>query len=290
MSNQEWFEKAIGIPAESRSVKVGDANINYSIWEKESKPFLFFIHGYSAHAHWWDFIAPNFLDSFNVIAIDLSGMGDSDHRSVYSQDTYSDEIQAVCSKEGIKSAIFLAHSMGGSIAVNAAARNPNLFKSLILIDSIVVVPPDKIKDFSSRRSNWRQDFFYDNLDDAIKSFRLIPPQPCKNNFLIEYIASFSFREQDNSWILKSDGKIMKTYDPQDLTQVFMDLKCPIFLVYGLMSQIFSQELLDYTAYVGNIPQENIIGIPGAMHHVFIDEPMLFIKAVKKLITEGDTND
>ena len=290
MSNPEWFEKTIGFQAESRSVRVGDANINYLIWGNDPKPFLFFIHGYCAHAHWWDFIAPHFLDSFNVIAIDLSGMGDSGHRSVYSQDLYSDEIQAVCSQEEVKSAIFLAHSMGGSIAVNAAARYPDLFESLILIDSIVVVPPDKIKDFSSRKSTWRQDFFYDSLDDAIKSFRLIPPQPCKNDFLIQHIANFSFREKDNTWKLKSDGKIMKTYDSQDLTQGFMDLKCPIYLVYGLMRQIFSQELLDYTVYVGNIPQEKIIGIPGAMHHVFIDEPILFIEAVKKLINGGETSD
>ena len=37
-------------------------------------------------------------------------------------------------------------------------------------------------------------------------------------------------------------------------------------------------------------QEKIIGIPGAMHHVFIDEPILFIEAVKKLINGGETSD
>ena len=76
---------------------------------------------------------------------------------------------------------------------------------------------------------------------------------------------------------------MRSYQYEDLTEVFMDLECPIYLVYGLMSQIFSQELLDYTTYVGNLPKERVIGIAGARHHLFIDEPITFIEEVKKLL-------
>ena len=84
-------------------------------------------------------------------------------------------------------------------------------------------------------------------------------------------------------MLKSDGLIMKTYQYEDLTDTFMNLKCPIYLVYGLMSQIFSQEILDYTKYVGNLSEEAVIGIPGAMHHLFIDEPIVFVEEIKKLL-------
>lgn len=37
------------------------------------------VHGTFAHAHWWDFIAPLLADSYDVIALDLPGCGDSDH-------------------------------------------------------------------------------------------------------------------------------------------------------------------------------------------------------------------
>jgi pimeloyl-ACP methyl ester carboxylesterase len=79
---------------------------------------------------------------------------------------------------------------------------------------------------------------------------------------------------------------MKTYEYEDLTEIFMNLKCPIYLVYGLMSQIFSQEILDYTKYVGNLSEEAAVGIPGAMHHLFIDEPIVFVEEIKKLLKKG----
>ena len=286
MSTREWFEKTIQNKPESKFVNVDDADIHYLIWGDISKPGLFLIHGYSAHAHWWDFIAPHFLEDYCVVAIDLSGMGDSDHRGEYSQSKYSKEIKAVCDDVGWHSADFLAHSMGGPIAVKTASEFPDLFQSLFLLDSIIVVPPDKTRSFSGRGSMVRMDTTYDDLDTAIDSFRLIPPQPCNNDYLLKHIAKHSFKELGQRWILKSDGKIMRTYQYEDLTDIFMGLKCPIYLVYGLMSQIFSQEILEYTTYVANLPEERVVGIPGAMHHLFIDQPVVFVEKIKELLKLG----
>ena len=285
MSNIDWFNESLLIEPASKQIQVHDKTINYLVWGEESKPGLFFIHGYSAHAHWGDFVAPAFIEKFCVVAIDLSGSGDSDHRESYSQEIFADEIKAVCEDMNWKQADFVAHSMGGSISLNATSIYPELFKSLTLLDSIVVLPPDKVRGFSSNKSMIRADFIYDDKDAAMDSFRLIPPQPCRNDYLLKHIASNSFKQRDDGWVLKSDGKIMKSYKSKDLTDILMAIKCPINIVYGLMSQIFTQEILDYTLYVGNIPEERVIGIPGTMHHLFVDDPLSVIDALKKLIGE-----
>ena len=285
MSNFDWFNESLLVEPVSKYVQVQDKNIHYLIWGDESKPGIFFIHGYSAHAHWWDFVAPAFLDHFCAVAIDLSGAGDSDHRELYSQEIFADEIKAVCDDMNWSQADFIAHSMGGSISLNATSIYPKIFKSLTLLDSIVVVPPDKARGFSSSKSMIRADFIYDDKEAAMDSFRLIPPQPCRNDYLLNHIASNSFKERDGGWVLKSDGKIMKTYKSKDLTDILMSIKCPINIVYGLMSQIFTQEILEYTLYVGNIPNERVIGIPGTMHHLFVDDPLSVIDALKKIIGE-----
>ena len=41
---------------------------------------LVFVHGGGAHAHWWTHVAASFAGEFRVLAIDLSGHGDSGHR------------------------------------------------------------------------------------------------------------------------------------------------------------------------------------------------------------------
>ena len=286
MNNQEWFnESLISTPTEN-FVEVEGAKIHYLTWGDTKNPGLFFIHGFSANAHWWDFIAPAFIEDYCVVAIDLSGSGDSDHRETYSQEMYANEIKAVCDDMGWESADFIAHSMGGSISLNATSIYPEIFKSLYLLDSIVILPPDKVRNYSSNRSMIRADFIYEDEASAIESFRLIPPQPCRNEFLLNHIAINSYKQTEEGWLLKSDGKMMKTYQSKDLTETLMAIQCPIYIVYGLMSQIFTQEILDYTVYVGNIPPERVIGVPGTMHHLFVDDPLSVIEELKKLLGDN----
>ena len=286
MNNQEWFNESLLSTPTENFVEVEGARIHYLTWGDTKNPGLFFIHGFSANAHWWDFIAPAFIEDYCVVAIDLSGSGDSDHRETYSQEIYANEIKAVCDDMGWESADFIAHSMGGSISLNATSIYPEIFKSLYLLDSIVILPPDKVRNYSSNRSMIRADFIYEDEASAIESFRLIPPQPCRNEFLLNHIAINSYKQTEEGWLLKSDGKMMKTYQSKDLTETLMAIQCPIYIVYGLMSQIFTQEILDYTVYVGNIPPERVIGVPGTMHHLFVDDPLSVIEELKKLLGDN----
>ena len=286
MNNQEWFNESLLSTPTENFVEVEGARIHYLTWGDTKNPGLFFIHGFSANAHWWDFIAPAFIEDYCVVAIDLSGSGDSDHRETYSQEMYANEIKAVCDEMRWESADFIAHSMGGSISLNATSIYPEIFKSLYLLDSIVILPPDKVRNYSSNRSMIRADFIYEDEASAIESFRLIPPQPCRNEFLLNHIAINSYKQTEEGWLLKSDGKMMKTYQSKDLTETLMAIQCPIYIVYGLMSQIFTQEILDYTVYVGNIPPERVIGLPGTMHHLFVDDPLSVIEELKKLLGDN----
>ena len=286
MNNQEWFNESLLSTPTENFVEAEGAKIHYLTWGDTKNPGLFFIHGFSANAHWWDFIAPAFTEDYCVVAIDLSGSGDSDHRETYSQEMYANEIKSVCDEMGWESADFIAHSMGGSISLNATSLYPEIFKSLYLLDSIVILPPDKVRNYSSNRSMIRADFIYEDEASAIESFRLIPPQPCRNEFLLNHIAINSYKQTEEGWLLKSDGKMMKTYQSKDLTETLMAIQCPIYIVYGLMSQIFTQEILDYTVYVGNIPPERVIGVPGTMHHLFVDDPLSVIEELKKLLGDN----
>ena len=286
MNNQEWFKESLLFTPTENFVEVEGAKIHYLTWGDTKNPGLFFIHGFSANAHWWDFVAPAFTENYCIVAIDLSGSGDSDHRESYSQEMYAKEIKSVCDEMGWQSADFIAHSMGGSISLNATSIYPEIFKSLYLLDSIVILPPDKVRNFSSNRSMIRADFVYEDEASAVESFRLIPPQPCRNEFLLNHIAINSYKQTEEGWLLKSDGKMMKTYQSKDLTETLMAIQCPIYIVYGLMSQIFTQEILDYTVYVGNIPPERVIGVPGTMHHLFVDDPLSVIEELKKLLGDN----
>src|SRR5580693_343441 len=78
-----WFDAAIADAPERRLIPVEGANIELLTWGEVGKPGLIFVHGNSAHADWWSFIAPFLADDYRVAALSLSGMGGSDWRETY---------------------------------------------------------------------------------------------------------------------------------------------------------------------------------------------------------------
>jgi len=89
-----WFSAALARAPERALVPVLGADIELLTWGAVGKPGLIFVHGNSAHADWWSFIAPFLAGDYRVAALSLSGMGGSDWRETYSFETFAAEIHA----------------------------------------------------------------------------------------------------------------------------------------------------------------------------------------------------
>ena len=151
----EWFVKNIAERPEECSVNVNGANVKYFIWGDKSKKPLLLLHGYNAHSFWWDHIAPSLTENHCVVGLDFSGMGESDRREVYSQEIFVDDVKGVIDDLSWKSCTCIAHSMGGSIATLATSIYPDIFEHLILLDSMIVIPPNVAERMSSNRPSAR---------------------------------------------------------------------------------------------------------------------------------------
>ena len=57
------------------------------------------MHGNLAHAHWFAFLAPFFLDDYDVVSLSNSGNGQSGWRQEYSFDAWGAEVIGVVSQE-----------------------------------------------------------------------------------------------------------------------------------------------------------------------------------------------
>src|SRR3954469_9207209 len=78
-----WFEAALADVPERNIVRVEDANIETLAWGARGLPGLLMLHGFSAHADWWSFVAPLLRSGRRVVAMSFSGMGRSDRRESY---------------------------------------------------------------------------------------------------------------------------------------------------------------------------------------------------------------
>jgi pimeloyl-ACP methyl ester carboxylesterase len=63
--------------ARLRSLQVGGLALHALEWGEPGRPALCFLHGGSAHAHWFDAVVPAFVDRYHVLSLDQRGHGAS---------------------------------------------------------------------------------------------------------------------------------------------------------------------------------------------------------------------
>ena len=285
----EWFLHATGYSYSDHFVDVEDCTIHYQKWsgEKPQLPGLIFVHGHGANAHWWDFIAPAFLQHYQVVALDVSGAGDSGHRSAYTTKTFVAEILAVIEDAGFDNRCVLAgHSFGGRMVRFAAHSHPNTFAGVILIDSAIILP-GRNNGFNIPQLPERPTRFYTSKEQAARRFRLRPPQPCENKFIVDYIAQHSVKEQQQGWCWKLDQRVfskMADLGSEEMSpgEMIKNIQCPVAIIYGKQSRFYGETIVTYVDSL--LAGGNIWVIENAHHHVFLDQPEKFITALSNQLT------
>jgi len=281
----DWFWQAVETEPETRSVEVDECDVAYRFYPSPGKPGMLLIHGMNAHSRWWDFIAPQLLDEYEIAAMDLTGMGDSDYRYEYAPDTYAEEIKAVLDHAGFdNNCIVVAHSFGGYMAVHAANLFPERFAALVLVDSGIRHPDDPPPDHAMMMGGRAK--VYPDRETALQRFRLQPPQTCDNAYILQYIARSSLMSVDGGgWAWKFDEDLPTSIAGRERqAEDYEGLRMKIGVIYGEDSELFSQRTLDYMREL--IPQEfPAYGIADAQHHVFLDQPLAFVETLRSLCRE-----
>ena len=111
------------------------------------EPALVLIHGpaFSNRSH----LAPlvSFLAKHHrVIALDLRGQGESGvPRDGFRIADYAHDVLAVCREARVNRAVLCGHSLGGAVALTAAALDPGLAAGVALLDATPVLFPEPIR-------------------------------------------------------------------------------------------------------------------------------------------------
>ena len=277
----DWFWAAVETEATAHTVDVDECDVAYRCWHGAGERPMLLIHGMNAHSHWWDFIAPQLAAQYRVAAMDLTGMGDSDYRYGYDAETYAQEIVAVCDAAGLgEDVVVVGHSFGGMMAAKAANLFPTRFGALVLVDSGIRHPDEPEPDRPLMGGGRAK--VYPDRETAEARFRLFPPQPCDNDYILAYIAKQSLMRVDGGWAWKFDEELPLTLkggerQPED----YAGLSLPVGIVYGALSDTFTKRTLEYMLELlpGDVP---VTEVADARHHVFLDQPLAFIDALREV--------
>ena len=279
-----WFDRALGEPSTAGSVDVAGVPIAYRVWGAAERPGIALIHGSNAHLEWWRFVAPFLADQFRVVALDLSGNGDSGWRERYSGELFADEVWAVCESARVGPRPFvIGHSFGGFVALETGHRYGERLGGVMLAD-FTVSPPEDYTEWGQRAQREgkgrRATRVYAQLDEALGRFRLIPEQPCQHPYVVDYIARKSLRQVEGGWTWKFDPAL---FDHLEMGAAqrdkFAALACRSALIIGQHSEDSGAQSAAYMEEMtgGYLP---IIEIPETYHHMMFDEPLATTMAIK----------
>ncbi len=281
----EWFYRAMTTPYDEKTIEVDGVPIHYLEWGDKDQPGLVFVHGGAAHAHWWTFLAPMFAENWHVVALDLSGHGDSGRRHTYSHEAWACEVMAVADAAQFPGPpVLVGHSLGGMVTIQTASDHGERLRGAVIVDT-PVRRPDPESEEGARGRAFRDPGTYPDLETAISHFRLIPPQPCEHDYIIDHIARYSLHETDAGWTWKFDPALFKhTLIP--LRDQLANVRCRVALFRGQHSvtvpedtAAYMYELMDRTAPVVTIPE--------AHHHLILDQPLPFVAALRTLLADWD---
>jgi pimeloyl-ACP methyl ester carboxylesterase len=286
-----WFTEALAVVPDEREVTVDGCAIRYLSWGEPDAPGIVLVHGGAAHARWWSHLGPHLAGGgrHRVVALDLSGHGDSGWREHYSLDRWADEVVAVADHAGMTSPpAVIGHSMGGFVAIGAAARHGDRLAGAIIVDSPVRKPDPESEEGRGGRM-FRQPKTYPDLDEAMEHFHLVPPQPLPAPYVIDHVARHSLRETDGGWSWKFDPGLFvrrERRQPGDYGRELAQVRCRVAVLHGERSSIVDERITDYMAeQLGRTAP--FVEIPQAHHHLILDQPLAFLAAVRALLADWE---
>ncbi|MRR51537.1 MAG: alpha/beta hydrolase [Rhodocyclaceae bacterium] len=131
--------------------RVYPVSVAYTDWGPAEAPVVLCVGGVANCAHRFHFLASGLTRpgrDCRVICVDWVGRGRSGwlaDQSEYCLDTYVEQLRQVLNHLGLKGVTLLGSSLGGTAAIELAARHPHLVGGLILNDTGPFIPAGRRK-------------------------------------------------------------------------------------------------------------------------------------------------
>ena len=262
--------------------------ISYLQWSDRGIPLLL-LHGMADHALVWSSLGDYLSSNYQVIAPDLRGHGESGKPATgYHFQDYISDLRALLNHLGWTQAHILGHSWSAKIAAIWATQQPEVLKSLILVDPF----------FIDKMPSWMRITFpilYQVLPflkitrsfDSYQSIEAIARQLKQykgwSNLQQEVFKNAIEQKADGSWsskfTLSARGEIFE--DVMGFAGLTKTLDIPSLLI--LPQQGLNRTAWQIQSYKKYLTSLEIKKIPGN-HWAFLGEPETFNQAVAEFLS------
>lgn len=280
----EWFLAALAQRPEHRQVTVAGTSIAYRTWGRIGGRGIVLVHGGSAHAGWWDHVAPLLCTAGRVVAVDLSGHGDSGRREDgYTLEGWVDELFAAAEDAGAGGRpVVVGHSMGGMVGLRAGAVHGERMSGLIIVDTPIRPFDAQEQQLRERRSRGTPRRYADRAS-AVARFRPLPDQGRPMlQYVLRHVAEQSVTTDGDEWTWKYDPRtfLRKQLSTQDVEPV----GCRSIVLRAEHGRLLPDLAHQLCRRLGGAAE---VVLPDAGHHVMLDRPLVLVSALRSVLAQWD---
>jgi pimeloyl-ACP methyl ester carboxylesterase len=218
-----------------------------------------------------------------VVALDLSGHGDSGHAERYAHETWAEQVMAVARHAGVAGRpVLVGHSMGGLVSLRAALSSGERLTGVVCVDTALPDPTNQER-LTRRREALRRPRLYPSREAAVARFHPIPHIGRAHRYIVDHLAETSVRKTEGGWTWKFDPGLFGQ-SRLDIERLFPP-RCEVAVIraeHGLPSA--ETTALMHRTLAATLP---VIEIAGSGHHIMLDQPLALIDALCAVLSAWD---
>ncbi len=257
--------------------------IHFLEWNPDASRTVILLHGNSANAWWWQWVADELPRDLRLLAIDQRGHGDSEwvKPPAYKPHDYAADLANFIREEvRDRHPIVVGHSMGGVVTLAFAHRYAELARGVIVVDTAVV--STRGRDRFLHRLKALPTVVYPDLDTAKARFRLMPNEGEIHRDRVLAIAEKSLMPAESGgYTLKFDRESFFGGDGLHVMDTIRELRLPTLLVRAGKSRIMTQESSEAAA--ASNPRMRLTVIADAHHHVILEKPAEVARLIAEVV-------
>jgi pimeloyl-ACP methyl ester carboxylesterase len=124
----------MGVEPRERRIAGDGPTLRVRDWQSDGPPIVL-VHGLSSNSRIWDDVAARLAERYRVVALDQRGHGLSDRPTDgYGFDKMVGDLLRLIDALELERPALVGHSWGGNVALELAARHPDVVRALVLVD------------------------------------------------------------------------------------------------------------------------------------------------------------
>jgi len=276
-----------------------DGKIHYLDWGGIG-PVVHLLHANGFCAGTYSPFVKHLIGDLHIVASDLRGHGDSDQanlKRVSGWHIFADDLKILIEQTMSPPIIGMGHSLGAVTTYIAAAKYPQLFSSIILIDPSIL-PRRKLWGFAALKmiglagnrqlaqSARRRRKMFQGKSEALKRFTSGHGifKSWSKEFVEAYLECGLLEKDSETAVLKCDPELeAQIFEsvPLDVWRYAKKISCPVLAIRGEHSDVFTADSAERLKHI--ISDYELSTIPGAGHFVPMGKPEQCARVITEFI-------